>query len=129
MFSNIGLFKSITNSFTCLDKSIAVYHPEIIKQLELKVEIKSVMLLSLQQKTLDSVTGLSTGSKLYQKTLEDSLLKITGHFNNLKQNKIMGDPFYKNYNLKIIPTNDVWVSPWELLDNDINDITDNQKQL
>ena len=131
LFSNIGLFKSITNSFTCLDKSLTIYHPEIVKQLGINSgdEISYTFYL-FNKKTIDSImTKISTGSKLYQKTLQDSLLKITDHFDNLKQNKLMGDPFYRNYNLKIIPTNDVWISPWELLDNDVNDITNNQKQL
>ena len=123
LFSNIGLFKSITNSFTCLDKSLTIYHPEIVKQLGINSgdEISYVFYL-FNKKTIDSImTKISTGSKLYQKTLQDSLLKITNHFDNLKQNKLMGDPFYRNYNLKIIPTNDVWISPWELLDSDVND--------
>jgi len=131
LFSNIGLFKSITNSFTCLDKSLTIYHPEIVKQLGINSgdEISYVFYL-FNKKTIDSIiTTVSSGSKLYQKTLQDSLLKITNHFENLKQNKLMGDPFYRNYNLKIIPTTDVWVSPWELLDNDVSEITNIQKQL
>tara|TARA_B100001989_G_scaffold110739_1_gene77692 strand:+ start:11846 stop:13702 length:1857 start_codon:yes stop_codon:yes gene_type:complete len=131
LFSNIGLFKSITNSFTCLDKSLTIYHPEIVKQLGINSGDKiSYVFYFFNKKTIDSIiTTVSSGSKLYQKTLQDSLLKITSHFDNLKQNKFKSDPFYRNYNLKIIPTSDVWVSPWELLDNDVNIINNDQKKL
>ena len=131
LFSNIGLFKSITNSFTCLDKSLTIYHPEIVKQLGINSGDKiSYVFYFFNKKTIDSIiTTVSSGSKLYQKTLQDSLLKITNHFDNLKQNKFKSDPFYRNYNLKIIPTSDVWVSPWELLDNDVNIINNDQKKL
>ena len=131
LFSNIGLFKSITNSFTCLDKSLTIYHPEIVKQLGINSGDKiSYVFYFFNKKTIDSIiTTVSSGSKLYQKTLQDSLLKITSHFDNLKQNKFKSDPFYRNYNLKIIPTSDVWVSPWELLDNDVNVINNDQKKL
>ena len=131
LFSNIGLFKSITNSFTCLDKSLTIYHPEIVKQLGINSGDKiSYVFYFFNKKTIDSIiTTVSCSSKLYQKTLQDSLLKITSHFDNLKQNKFKSDPFYRNYNLKIIPTSDVWVSPWELLDNDVNVINNDQKKL
>ena len=131
LFSNIGLFKSITNSFTCLDKSLTIYHPEIVKQLGINSGDKiSYVFYFFNKKTIDSIiTTVSSGSKLYQKTLQDSLLKISNHFDNLKQNKFKSDPFYRNYNLKIIPTSDVWVSPWELLDNDVNIINNDQKKL
>ena len=131
LFSSIGLFKSITNSFTCLDKSLAIYHPEIVKQLGIKSgDMISYAFYFFNKSTLDSIgTNTSSGSKLYQKTLEDSLFKINNHFNNLKQNKLIGDPFYSSYNLKIIPSHDVWVSPWELLENDVSKITDDQKTL
>ena len=125
------MFKSITNSFTCLDKSLTIYHPEIVKQLGINSGDKiSYVFYFFNKKTIDSIiTTVSSGSKLYQKTLQDSLLKITSHFDNLKQNKFKSDPFYRNYNLKIIPTSDVWVSPWELLDNDVNIINNDQKKL
>ena len=131
LFSNIGLFKSITNSFTCLDKSLTIYHPEIVKQLGINSGDKiSYVFYFFNKKTIDSIiTTVSSSSKLYQKTLQDSLLKITSHFDNLKQNKFKSDPFYRNYNLKIIPTSDIWVSPWELLDNDVNVINNDQKKL
>ena len=131
LFSNIGSFKSITNSFTCLEKTIKVYHPEILKQLDVKTGTEISYLSYLYHKnTLDDMTKtFSTSSKLYKKSLEDSLLLINNHFDELQKTKFMGDPFYKTYNLKIIPSTPVWISPWELLNGDISDITDDQKEL
>ena len=41
----------------------------------------------------------------------------------------MGDPFYKTYNLKIIPSTPVWISPWELLNGDIANLPGDPQEL
>ena len=131
LFSNIGSFKSITNSFTCLEKTIKVYHPEILKQLDLDsgAEISYLSYVYYKSTLDDMAENFSTSSKLYKKSLEDSLSLINNYFDELKTTKFMGDPFYKTYNLKIIPSTPVWISPWELLNGDIANITGDQKEL
>ena len=131
LFSNIGSFKSITNSFSCLEKTIKVYHPEILKQLDLDsgAEISYLSYVYYKSTLDDMAENFSTSSKLYKKSLEDSLSLINNYFDELKTTKFMGDPFYKTYNLKIIPSTPVWISPWELLNGDIANITEDQKEL
>ena len=131
LFTNIGSFKSITNSFTCLEKSIKIYHPEILKQLDIESGAGiSYLFYVFNKSTIDNISSnFSTSSKLYKKSLEDSLQLINDHFDELKKTKFMGDPFYKSYNLKVIPSDPVWLSPWELLNGSISDITSDQKEL
>ena len=128
LFINVGTFKSITNSLTCLDPSIEVNHPFIADNLHIDVGSSiSYAFYSFNKDVLqNTLNQLKDGSN---KDIEESLQVIMDQANEIKQNKLRADPFYKNFNLKIIPSESTWISPWELLDKKPSAITNNQRQL
>jgi ABC-type transport system involved in cytochrome c biogenesis permease subunit len=128
LFINIGTFKSITNSFTCLDPIIEVNHPFIANNLHIDVGSSiSYAFYSFNKEALQNTSDQIKDRS--NKEIEESLQVIMDQANGIKKNKLRADPFYKNFNLKIIPSEPTWISPWELLDKKPSDITNNQKEL
>jgi ABC-type transport system involved in cytochrome c biogenesis permease subunit len=131
LFINIGTFKSITNSFTCLDPVIEVNHPFIANNLH--IDVGSSISYAFYSFNIDELQNTTNQIKDRSNkdiiSLAESLQVIIDQANELKKNKLRADPFYKNFNLKIIPSESTWISPWELLDKKSSDITDNQKEL
>ena len=117
LFISIGTFKSITNSLTCLDKKITIDDPIISGALG-----------------IDTGSSISYAFYIFNKDIlknfsGESLESIKAQADEIQKNKLMADPFYKNFNLKLIPSERTWISPWELLDKEALDITGDQKEL